>query len=169
MAPAKTVRADPRLHRRGHLPERRLPSAAGSRRRLGDPSRSRHLGRHHGDPRKSATWRKNSACPWRCTWLARPSPSWPIFIAPPRPKTSTCSRIIQSICPGGAISSMASTNRWSSMATRPCRKRPVFGFGQLNEGDDPRAHLDTRPGRDAGYFEPSDIWDDEWSLDHLWS
>ncbi len=50
----------------------------------------------------------------------------------------------------------------------PVPEAPGLGFGDLNEAAI-REHMDTRPGRDAGYFEPTDRWDAEWSLDHLWS
>ncbi len=50
----------------------------------------------------------------------------------------------------------------------PVPEGPGLGFGELNEAAI-RERMDTRPGRDAGYFEPTDGWDDEWSLDHLWS
>ena len=43
---------------------------------------------------------------------------------------------------------------------------PGLGFGELNE-EAIRARMDTT--RDAGYFEPTDAWDDERSRDHLWS
>ena len=45
---------------------------------------------------------------------------------------------------------------------------PGLGFGELNEAAI-RERMDTRPGRAAGYFESTAAWDDEWSLDHLWS
>ena len=50
----------------------------------------------------------------------------------------------------------------------PVPEGPGLGFGELNE-EAIRERMDRRPGRDAGYFEASDAWDDEWSLDHLWS
>ena len=50
----------------------------------------------------------------------------------------------------------------------PVPEAPGLGFGELNE-DAVREHMDTRAGRDAGYFEPTAAWDDEWSRDHLWS
>lgn len=50
----------------------------------------------------------------------------------------------------------------------PVPEGPGLGFGELNE-EAIRERLDTRPGRDAGYFEPTAAWDDEWSRDHLWS
>ncbi len=50
----------------------------------------------------------------------------------------------------------------------PAPEGPGLGFGELNE-EAIRERMDRRPGRDAGYFEASDAWDDEWSLDHLWS
>ena len=50
----------------------------------------------------------------------------------------------------------------------PVPEAPGLGFGDLNE-EAIREHMDTRPGRGAGYFAPSDAWDNEWSLDHLWS
>lgn len=50
----------------------------------------------------------------------------------------------------------------------PVPEGPGLGFGELNE-EVIREHMDDRAGRDAGYFEASDGWDDEWSLDHLWS
>ena len=48
----------------------------------------------------------------------------------------------------------------------PVPEAPGLGFGGLNE-EAIREHMDA--GRPAGYFEPTDSWDDEWSLDHLWS
>lgn len=45
---------------------------------------------------------------------------------------------------------------------------PGLGFGDLNEAAI-RERMDTRAGRDAGYFEPTADWDDERSRDHLWS
>ena len=50
----------------------------------------------------------------------------------------------------------------------PVPEGPGLGFGELNEAAI-RERMDTRPGRGAGYFEPTDHWDDEWSLDHLYS
>ena len=50
----------------------------------------------------------------------------------------------------------------------PVPEAPGLGFGELNE-EAIREHMDRRRGRDAGYFEPSDAWDVEWSRDHLWS
>ena len=50
----------------------------------------------------------------------------------------------------------------------PVPEAPGLGFDDLNE-EAIRERLDTRPGRDAGYFEPTAAWDDEWSRDHLWS
>ncbi len=50
----------------------------------------------------------------------------------------------------------------------PVPEAPGLGFGELNE-EAIRERMDRRPGRDAGYFEASDAWDGEWSLDHLWS
>ena len=50
----------------------------------------------------------------------------------------------------------------------PVPEAPGLGFGDLNE-EVIREHMDTTRGRAAGYFEPTDRWDDEWSLDHLWS
>ena len=50
----------------------------------------------------------------------------------------------------------------------PVPEGPGLGFGDLNE-EAIRERLDTRPWRDAGYFEPTAAWDDEWSRDHLWS
>ncbi len=50
----------------------------------------------------------------------------------------------------------------------PVPEAPGLGFGELNE-EVIRERMDTRPGRDAGCFEPSDHWDAEWSRDHLWS
>ena len=47
-----------------------------------------------------------------------------------------------------------------------CRKAPGLGFGELNE-EAIREHMDA--SRREGYFEPSVGWDDERSLDHLWS
>ena len=43
---------------------------------------------------------------------------------------------------------------------------PGLGFGELNE-EAIREHMDT--SRREGYFEPSEGWNDERSLDHLWS
>ncbi len=45
---------------------------------------------------------------------------------------------------------------------------PGLGFGELNEAAI-RERMDRRAGRDAGYFEPTDVWNDETSWDHLWS
>ena len=45
---------------------------------------------------------------------------------------------------------------------------PGLGFGDLNEAAI-RERMDTRAGRDAGYFEPTAAWDDERSRDHLWT
>ena len=50
----------------------------------------------------------------------------------------------------------------------PVPEAPGLGFGELNE-ELIREHMDVRRGRDAGYFEPSEAWDSEWSRDHLWS
>ncbi len=50
----------------------------------------------------------------------------------------------------------------------PVPEAPGLGFGELNEAVI-REHMDMRRGRDAGYFEPSEAWDSEWSRDHLWS
>ncbi len=50
----------------------------------------------------------------------------------------------------------------------PVPEAPGLGFGELNEAVI-REHMDMRRGRDAGYFEPSQAWDSEWSRDHLWS
>ncbi len=50
----------------------------------------------------------------------------------------------------------------------PVPEGPGLGFGELNE-EAIRARMDDRKGRGAGYFEPTDAWDDEWSRDHLWS
>jgi len=50
----------------------------------------------------------------------------------------------------------------------PVPEAPGLGFGELNE-EVIREHIDTRPGRDAGCFEPTEAWDSEWSRDHLWS
>ena len=48
----------------------------------------------------------------------------------------------------------------------PAPEGPGLGFGDLNE-EVIREHIDkTRPD---GYFEPTDSWNDERSLDHLWS
>ena len=43
---------------------------------------------------------------------------------------------------------------------------PGLGFGDLNE-EAIRSHMDAT--RSGGYFDPSDGWNDERSLDHLWS
>ena len=48
----------------------------------------------------------------------------------------------------------------------PVPEAPGLGFGELNE-EAIREHMDDT--RDAGYFEPTEAWDDERSLDHLWS
>jgi len=48
----------------------------------------------------------------------------------------------------------------------PVPEGPGLGFGELNE-EVIRARLD--PTRPDGYFEPTDSWDGERSLDHLWS
>ncbi len=48
----------------------------------------------------------------------------------------------------------------------PVPEAPGLGFGELNE-EVIRARIDKT--RADGYFEPSDDWDDERSLDHLWS
>ncbi len=48
----------------------------------------------------------------------------------------------------------------------PVPEAPGLGFGELNEAAI-REHMD--PDRDAGYFEPTEAWDDERSQDHLWS
>ena len=45
---------------------------------------------------------------------------------------------------------------------------PGLGFGDLNDAAI-RERMDARPGRDAGYLDPSAAWDDERSRDHLWS
>ncbi len=50
----------------------------------------------------------------------------------------------------------------------PVPEAPGLGFGDLNEAAI-RQHMDMREGRDAGYFEPTDDWDGEWSRDRLWS
>ncbi|MDE2857968.1 MAG: mandelate racemase/muconate lactonizing enzyme family protein [Chloroflexota bacterium] len=50
----------------------------------------------------------------------------------------------------------------------PVPEAPGLGFGDLNE-EVIRERMDTRPGRDAGCFEPTEAWDSEWSRDHLWS
>ena len=50
----------------------------------------------------------------------------------------------------------------------PVPEAPGLGFGELNE-EAIRQHIDKRKGRDAGYFEPTDAWDGEWSRDRLWS
>ncbi len=50
----------------------------------------------------------------------------------------------------------------------PVPEGPGLGFGELNE-EAIRERMDTRKGREAGYFAPTVAWDDEWSLDHLWS
>ncbi len=50
----------------------------------------------------------------------------------------------------------------------PVPEGPGLGFGELNE-EAIRECMDDRKGRDAGYFEPTDAWEDEWSRDHLWS
>ena len=51
---------------------------------------------------------------------------------------------------------------------QPVPEAPGLGFGELNE-EAIREHMDMRQGRDAGYFEPTDAWDGEWSRDRLWS
>ena len=43
---------------------------------------------------------------------------------------------------------------------------PGLGFGELNEE---AIRVRMHPERDAGYFEPTDAWNDETSWDHLWS
>ena len=48
----------------------------------------------------------------------------------------------------------------------PVPEAPGLGFGELNEAAI-REHMDET--RDAGYFEPTEAWDDERSQDHLWS
>ena len=48
----------------------------------------------------------------------------------------------------------------------PVPVAPGLGFGELNEAAI-REHMDET--RDAGYFEPTEAWDDERSQDHLWS
>ena len=50
----------------------------------------------------------------------------------------------------------------------PVPEAPGLGFGEINE-EAIRERMDTRKGRDAGYFEPTETWDDETSWDHLWS
>ncbi len=50
----------------------------------------------------------------------------------------------------------------------PVPEAPGLGFGELNEAAI-RERMDRRAGRDAGYFEPTEAWNDEWSLEHLWS
>jgi len=50
----------------------------------------------------------------------------------------------------------------------PVPETPGLGFGALNEAVI-RERMDRSRGRAAGYFEPTAGWDDEWSLDHLWS
>lgn len=47
-------------------------------------------------------------------------------------------------------------------------EEPGLGFGGLNEAAI-RERMDSSPGRDAGYFEPTAQWDHEFSQDHLWS
>ena len=48
----------------------------------------------------------------------------------------------------------------------PVPEAPGLGFGELNE-EAIRSHMDDT--REAGYFDPSEGWNDERSLDHLWS
>ncbi len=48
----------------------------------------------------------------------------------------------------------------------PVPEGPGLGFGELNE-EVIREHIDKT--RADGYFDSSDAWDDERSLDHLWS
>ena len=48
----------------------------------------------------------------------------------------------------------------------PVPEAPGLGFGDLNE-EVIREHMDS--DRDAGYFAPTDAWDDESARDHLWS
>ena len=50
----------------------------------------------------------------------------------------------------------------------PVPEAPGLGFGALNESVI-RERMDRSKGRAAGYFAPTGGWDDEWSLDHLWS
>ncbi len=45
---------------------------------------------------------------------------------------------------------------------------PGLGFGELNEAAI-REHMDERPGKDAGYFAPTDAWNEKTSHDRLWS
>ena len=45
---------------------------------------------------------------------------------------------------------------------------PGLGFGELNE-EAIGERMDKSAGRDAGYFEPTERWDDERAWDHLWS
>lgn len=45
---------------------------------------------------------------------------------------------------------------------------PGLGFGELNEAAI-RERMDKRPGKDAGYFAPTDAWNEPTSHDRLWS
>ncbi len=50
----------------------------------------------------------------------------------------------------------------------PVPEAPGLGFGELNE-EAIRERMDKRPGKDAGYFVPTDEWNEQTSHDRLWS
>ena len=50
----------------------------------------------------------------------------------------------------------------------PVPEAPGLGFGELNE-EAIREHMDKRPGKDAGYFAPTEHWNEQPSHDRLWS
>ncbi len=50
----------------------------------------------------------------------------------------------------------------------PVPEAPGLGFGELNEAAI-RERMDKRPGKDAGYFAPTDTWNEQTSHDRLWS
>ncbi|MCY3582965.1 MAG: mandelate racemase/muconate lactonizing enzyme family protein [Chloroflexota bacterium] len=50
----------------------------------------------------------------------------------------------------------------------PVPEAPGLGFGELNEAAI-RERMDKRPGKDAGYFAPTDNWNEHTSHDRLWS
>ena len=50
----------------------------------------------------------------------------------------------------------------------PVPEAPGLGFGELNEAAI-RERMDKRPGKDAGYFAPTDAWNEQTSHDRLWS
>ena len=50
----------------------------------------------------------------------------------------------------------------------PVPEAPGLGFGELNEAAI-RERMDKRPGKDAGYFAPTDAWNEPTSQDRLWS